>query len=780
MPRPRMAAAQGRALLLALCVATVAQAQTTEQEEAGATRGAQQVFARVGASVVTVLAQGADGRSDGQGSGVVVAPGLVATNCHVVRSATSLRLAGATGEQPAQWTRQLAELDLCLLAAPGLTAPPVALRDSAALAVGEPVYAVGNPLGFGLAVSSGLLASRQAGQPYARLTATAPVSPGSSGGGLFDREARLLGLTTAILGTGQSLNLVLPAEAISALLAQGAPRPQAEPPPPAEPRWAMVAAGLYERQDAAGLQAHAQAWAQAQPHSAPALVYLARAAGQQQGHAQAETLARSALALDGDLASAWSALAQALIATGRIGEGEQALDEAARRQPDEADAHIVRFFLRQSQGQREAARAEMREAVRKRPFSPRLWTELGRQEEAFGQADAARQAFATAVRLGGTPSVAGTAAAAPPGMAAQLEALQALGWAELRKRRYVQAEEAFRKGLALDGEHAGLWNGIGAVMQGSVRWAEAEQAFTRALAREANDAVVLANRGEVLRVQRQFDRAMADAQTALRLKPDEPTAQRLLAALLLDMRRFAESAAAYTRLATQEQPQDDDLVNWAEALVNSGDAAGALARLRQAEAGQPARLRLYTVMGRVLGAQNDVAGALVYLERALAENPSASVVWSAKGYALMRLDRLPEAVTALETAVRLDPTLSNGWINLGHAQMRARNLGRAIEALEKAVVLAPEAMDGRFYLAQSYLQARMPAKAREHAQAVAARQPALPPVLALIAVSYLAENNVAEAGSWHRRLHAAAPEIAGKVRQQAIGAGIAAAQQWPE
>jgi len=52
--------------------------------------------------------------------------------------------------------------------------------------------------------------------------------------------------------------------------------------------------------------------------------------------------------------------------------------------------------------------------------------------------------------------------------------------------------------------------------------------------------------------------------------------------------------------------------------------------------------------------------------------------------------------------------------------------------------------------------------------------------LALMAVSYLAENNAAEAGTWHRRLHAAAPEIAGKVRLQAIGAGMAAAQQWPQ
>ncbi|HVR50944.1 MAG TPA: trypsin-like peptidase domain-containing protein, partial [Pseudorhodoferax sp.] len=447
MPRPQRPGAPRRALLLVLFATMAAQAQ---DDDSGAARDAQQVFARVHAAVVTVQTFDTAGQPDGQGSGVVVAPGLVATNCHVVRGAAQLRLAGSHGEQAAQWTRQLAGLDLCLLAAPGLAAPPVVLRPSQELAIGEPVYAVGNPLGFGLAVSSGLLASRQAGEPHARLAATAPVSPGSSGGGLFDREARLLGLTTAILGTGQSLSLVLPAEAVAELLANGEPRTPSEPMPPAEPRWAVVAVGLYDRQDWAGLHAHAQAWAQAQPGAAQAWVYLARVANQRQTHAEAEALARRALALDADLAGAWSELAQALIATGRVEEAEQALNEAARRQPGEADVHIVRSFLRQGLGQAEAARDAMREAVRKRPFSPRLWTALGNQEDALGQADAARRAFATAIRLGGAPPVAGSKSSPTPGIARQVEALLALGWLELRQQRFAHAEEAFRKGLALD------------------------------------------------------------------------------------------------------------------------------------------------------------------------------------------------------------------------------------------------------------------------------------------------------------------------------------------
>lgn len=773
MRRVHMRWIMGWALLLAWPVAL-------SQEDAGSARDAQQVFARIGASVVTVRALDAAGQSDGQGSGVVVAPGLVATNCHVVRSAVTLRLAGAGGEQTAAWTRQLAGMDLCLLEAPGLSVPPVALRASQDLAIGEPVYAIGNPLGFGLAVSSGLLSSVQAGAPHGRLAATAPVSPGSSGGGLFDRQGRLLGLTTAILGTGQSLNLVLPAEAVAALLAQGEPRPPPEPVPVAERRWATQALGLFEHNDWAGLQAHAQAWAQAQPVSTEALVYLARAVNQQDRHAEAEAYARSALALDGDLSSAWVELAQALFGAGRAAEAEQALQQAALRHPTNADVHTVRFIALQRDGKAQAARDEMRLALRKKPFSPWLWTGLGRLEENLGQTDAARRAFAAAVRLGGAAPAVRSADGKVIATARQTEALLQLGWVELRKQRHVQAEEAFRKGLALDGRDAGLWNGLGGVMQATRRWADAEQAFTQSLAVGGDDAGVLANRGDVFRVLGQPERALADAQAALRVKADDAPAQRLLALLAFEARKFKDAVAGYVRLAELGAMQSDDLANWGDSLMYTGDAPGALARLREAETTQPVSPRLNLIMARVLGAQNDMAGALGYVERALVDSPSDSVAWSSKGYALMLLGRLPEAVAALETAVRLDPALSNGWINLGQAQMRAKNLGRAIEALGKGVGLAPEAVDARMYLAQSYLQAGLPGQAREHAQLVLKRHPSAPPVLGLMTVSYLLDQNREEALVWYVKLYAVAPEAARKIRSQAITGGTMAALSWPE
>ncbi len=190
---------------------------------------AQRVFAKVSPSVVTVKTFDVKGSAEGQGSGVVVGPGLVASNCHVVEGAASIRVTATQGEMRAEWTRRLPGLDLCLLKVEGLQAAPLPLRPSNSLIVGEPAYAVGNPLGFGLAASQGLITSLRQDKPYPLILSTAAQSPGSSGGGLYDAEGRLIGLTTAVMSAGQNLNLILAADALKALIEKGEARPPVAP-----------------------------------------------------------------------------------------------------------------------------------------------------------------------------------------------------------------------------------------------------------------------------------------------------------------------------------------------------------------------------------------------------------------------------------------------------------------------------------------------------------------------------------------------------------------------
>jgi hypothetical protein len=154
----------------------------------------------------------------GIGSGVVVAPNQVVTNRHVIDSGSTWRLKQGDKTWRASVTWVDPDHDLGLLKAEGLTVPAVSLRVSPTIAVGERVYAIGTPEGLELTLSDGIVSGlREYEDDYIIQTST-PISPGSSGGGLFDEEGRLAGITSFGLVEGQNLNFALPAAWVEALL----------------------------------------------------------------------------------------------------------------------------------------------------------------------------------------------------------------------------------------------------------------------------------------------------------------------------------------------------------------------------------------------------------------------------------------------------------------------------------------------------------------------------------------------------------------------------------
>ena len=201
-----------------------------------AARGAsaKDVFTKVAPSVVVVLALDEGGQTTGQGSGVVVGEYEVVTNCHVLGRAADVAVRQAADWSGRETYRVAASLlarndvrDVCLLFVEELPAPPAAqavrLGAAKALSVGEEVYAVGAPAGLELSLSRGIVSQLRGafGKRSAPLVQTdAAISPGSSGGGLFNQAGELVGITT-FKWRGESLNFALPVEWIEELRAQG-------------------------------------------------------------------------------------------------------------------------------------------------------------------------------------------------------------------------------------------------------------------------------------------------------------------------------------------------------------------------------------------------------------------------------------------------------------------------------------------------------------------------------------------------------------------------------
>ncbi|MBV2208115.1 MAG: S1C family serine protease [Thermomonas sp.] len=211
---------------------------------------AQEVFKQVSPSVVVIevreYPEGKPSRLVASGSGVIVPSrsengNLVATNCHLtdksddgiflVRHGESSGIGFMKGRD--------AERDLCLintLFPDGLgenkgssikvgkdgkviykKLPTVRVASSQWLEVGDPVYAIGAPQGLELTLSNGLVSGIREYKGTEYIQTTAPISQGSSGGGLFDAQGRLVGITTMYLKDGQNLNFAIPAELIASV-----------------------------------------------------------------------------------------------------------------------------------------------------------------------------------------------------------------------------------------------------------------------------------------------------------------------------------------------------------------------------------------------------------------------------------------------------------------------------------------------------------------------------------------------------------------------------------
>ena len=148
----------------------------------------EQLFERLAPSVWTVETFDGTNRPLAMGSAVVIGPGSLVTNCHVLAKASRVVVArdnvsyGATLEHPDP------ERDLCLLKVRNFTAPAVTVGQLEGLKTGARVYAIGSPRGLEQTISDGLLSAgrRSASGDVAALQVTVPISRGSSGGGLFD------------------------------------------------------------------------------------------------------------------------------------------------------------------------------------------------------------------------------------------------------------------------------------------------------------------------------------------------------------------------------------------------------------------------------------------------------------------------------------------------------------------------------------------------------------------------------------------------------------------
>ena len=184
----------------------------------------------VSPSVVAIGVRGQ--QTGGEGSGVILDDqGHVLTNNHVVSGAGSdpkitVTLAGgATYDATVAGTDPSTDLAVLTITDPPSDLTPITAGNSDDLQVGDPVMAVGNPLGLAGTVTTGIVSALDrpvstssseggSGSPFAQqqsqpvvtaaVQTSAAINPGNSGGALVDAAGRLVGINSSIATSGQS------------------------------------------------------------------------------------------------------------------------------------------------------------------------------------------------------------------------------------------------------------------------------------------------------------------------------------------------------------------------------------------------------------------------------------------------------------------------------------------------------------------------------------------------------------------------------------------------
>jgi putative serine protease PepD len=170
----------------------------------------------------------------GAGSGVAIEGGYVVTNAHVVEGATAIELASATSGAVTRGEVVASEpsLDLALVRledASGFV--PAVLGDSGTVQVGDPVVAIGNALGLGGSptVTQGIVSAldrtitTSGGRLDGLLQTDTAISSGNSGGPLLDATGAVIGINTAVAGSGggvqaSNVGFVVPVDTVHAFV----------------------------------------------------------------------------------------------------------------------------------------------------------------------------------------------------------------------------------------------------------------------------------------------------------------------------------------------------------------------------------------------------------------------------------------------------------------------------------------------------------------------------------------------------------------------------------
>lgn len=388
-----------------------------------------EVYEEASKSVVTVYNYDRTGKRQSLGSGVVMPNAEIATNYHVIHKASTITVVYQGRDHTAKVKFADSTRDVCTLNVSGLLGTTTVVGNTKQLKIGSRVYAIGSPQGLEQTISEGIVSSFREIRGGRYIQSTAPISSGSSGGGLFNEEGQLVGLPTFFISAGQQLNFAVPVEWIAELTQRrsGMRVIAAQ----TSPGMLKDVIAMEVKKNWTGMLQKCQLWIKSQPKNS----------------------------------DAWHSLG---IAQSKIGDYNQSItsfQKAVKINPASSDAWEGMGVSFAHSGQKNSALAAYRKAVKINSANDEAWYNLGIIYEKNGELTEALAAFRHAVTIN----------------PAYLSAWFNIGSTLQRSGNQAGAIDAFRKVTDINPDNAFAWHNLGIAYRETGNLINSIDAFEQAL-----------------------------------------------------------------------------------------------------------------------------------------------------------------------------------------------------------------------------------------------------------------------------------------------------------
>ena len=457
------------------------------------------------------------------GSGFFVSPSHIVTNYHLIAGTVTGTVNRVDVDSPTKYTIQTysdlvavdQENDLALLQVVIPNINPLPLGDSETVKIGEPVYVTGNPQTLQGTFSDGIISGIH-NEKRRRFQITAPISPGSSGGPVLNKEGKVIGIAFATIEGGQNLNLAIPSEYVKALLEKRSPNVEGS---------TITAETYYNR---------GNMYISFELYEAAILAYDA------------------AIHLDPDNEAAYLNRAVSKLRFDQYWEAADDLNTVIRLNPNAFKAYHNLGALSAQLDQFEDAIAYYDKAIGLSPGHAISYASRGAANFMLGRYTDAILDYTVAIHL--DPNNAGT--------------YRNRGMAYSRLDQYAKAMSDLDMAIRLDPDNAQNYNVAGAINVNNDQYTDAIDHYNAAILRKPDLADAYRSRGAAKMSLDQHAKAIDDYNWAIFFNPDDAEAYFYRGVAKWELGQKSEAQQDWrTVLKLGKQAGDTQAVKWAEELL---------------------------------------------------------------------------------------------------------------------------------------------------------------------------------------------------------------------